>query len=102
MKLNDIYEAQYSGHERGSFHWILDKFFEGPNDDGEYWVDESRFIVQYKGKEIIGLQITTDWRGKDHIIMIPNAGGRASAFPSPLNRTGTAENLHVYSSKRLI
>ena len=75
MKLNDIYEAQYSGHARGTLHWILDKFFEGPNDDGEYWVDESRFIVQYKGKEIIGLQITTDWRGKDHIIMIPNAGG---------------------------
>ena len=34
--------------------------------------------------------------------MIPNAGGRAAAFSAPLNRTGTARHLKIYSSKRLV
>ena len=98
MKLNDIYEAQYSGHERGSFHWILDKFFVGPNIDNEYWLDENRFIALYKGKEIIGVRL------EDHaIVMIPNVGvDPAFKFTSFHKIEAISRNLHVYSSKRLI
>lgn len=99
MKLSDIYEAQYSGHERGSLHWILDKFFEGPNNDNEYWIKENEFIALYKGKEIIGVQID---KQTDEVVLIPNLGGRASAFYSGTNVAGTAKYLHIYSSKRMV
>ncbi len=102
MKLSDIYEAQYTSHERGSLHWILDKFFVGPNRDGEYWIKENEVIALYKGKEIIGLSLVVDNQGRNRITMIPNAGGRNAAFAAPLDEHGTARHLKIYSSKRLV
>lgn len=98
MYLNDIYEAQYSGHERGSFHWILDKFFEEPNDGGEYWVDESRFIALYQGHEIIGVRLKEDGT----VVMIPHRGGRSMQFTSFHSIEEVSNHLNIYSSKRLV
>ena len=100
MKLNDIYEARYSGHERGSLHWILDKFFIPSNDDNEYWVDDP-YIVLFKGKQIIGVKLEIN-QGRNRLKLIPDAGGRAASFAAPLNMAAMVRYLHIYSSKPLI
>ena len=98
MKLNDIYEAQFSSHERGSFGWILNKFFEGPNIDKEYWLDDTRFISLYQGHEIIGVKL----EGDETVVMIPNRGGRTGTFTSSHNKEEMPTHLKIYSSKRLV
>ena len=97
MKLNDINEAQYTSHERGSLHWMLDKFFVGPNKDNEYWLDDNRFIALYHGREIIGVKLEAKT-----VVMIPNLGGRASGFTAHHKKENMPQHLKIYSSKRLV
>lgn len=96
MKLNDIYEAQYSSHGRGSFGWMLDKFFLKANMDNEYWVSD-KFIALYKGREIIGVKVEDKT-----VVMIPNLGGRSSGFTSDHKKKHIPIHLKIYSSKRLV
>jgi len=89
MKLNDIYEAQYISHKRGSLHWMIDKFFLDASDDNEYWLQD-KFIALIHGRELIGLRLEED----NVAVLIPSLGGRSASFTAH-QRTQTSKNLLI-------